>query len=124
MLKPISSIAITITALALAGTGATTASAHGNAGLQGGTLEVVLDEWTMGFRALKADDGKLSIHVVNKGRRRHDLVIRAKDGGRRYLKTPMFDTNVRRNSAWTCPRARMRSIARFPGTRGPECAPC
>ncbi len=118
MRKPISSIAITITAMALAGTGATTASAHGNAGLQGGALEVVLDEWTMGFREAKADDGKLSIHVVNKGRRRHDLVIRAKDGGRRYLKTPMIDTNVAAKFSLDLPPGAYEVYCSIPGHAG------
>lgn len=90
----VSSVSTAILAMALAGTGATTARAHGNAGLQGKTLEAVLGEWTMGFREAKAEDGKLSIHVVNVGRRRHDLAIRAKGGGREYLKTPMLDSNV------------------------------
>lgn len=89
-----SSISTAILAMALAGAGAPTASAHGNAGLQGKTLEAVLGEWTMGFREAKAEDGKLSIHIVNIGRRRHDLAIRAQGGGREFFKTPMLDSNV------------------------------
>ena len=49
------------------------AYAHGDAGLEGRTLEVVLSEWSLGFEAVEIDAGTLRIHVANEGKAQHDL---------------------------------------------------
>jgi plastocyanin len=108
----ISALAIGIASQSLIGA---SVNAHGNTGLQGGTLEAVLGEWSMGFREMRAKDGDLSIHVVNKGRRRHDLTIRSKGGGREYYKTPMLDTKAAMEFSLNLPPGEYEVFCSLPG---------
>ena len=57
------------------------ARAHGTPGLKGGTLETVLDEWTLGFRQVNVKSGVLVLHAVNTGRAPHNIAVRPR--GRR-----------------------------------------
>lgn len=67
------------------------AGAHGKAGLTDQVLEVVLTEWSLGFKEVEAA-GELTVHVVNAGTTKHDLTVEVKVRGKEYeFKTALLD---------------------------------
>ncbi len=106
-----------LSALGIALWGLTTAAAvaHGYAGLMEGTLEVVLSEWSLGVRQVQANQGKLRVHVVNVGRRRHDFAVRERGTNREYYKTPMLNTNAATELSLDLPPGRYDLYCSLPG---------
>ncbi|MCT8998070.1 hypothetical protein [Chelativorans intermedius] len=67
------------------------AYAHGDAGLEDGTLEVVLGEWSLGFKTAKVDAGNLPIRVANGGTIAHNLTVTMAGATSEIYKTRLLD---------------------------------
>ncbi|MCZ6522653.1 MAG: sulfocyanin-like copper-binding protein [Alphaproteobacteria bacterium] len=114
-MKWISMIRLPLLGIAFWTLATATAEAHGSAGLTGSTLEVVLSEWSLGVRQVQANQGKLRVHVVNVGRRRHDFAVRERGASRDYYKTLMLDTNAATELSLDLPPGRYDLYCSLPG---------
>ncbi len=77
----------------VAGCAPAATNAAADAGLENGTLKVVLSEWSLGFDEVQTDQGKLTVTVVNVGRFPHNLTVTDKGGGKVYEQTANLRTN-------------------------------
>ncbi|BAS26398.1 hypothetical protein [Limnochorda pilosa] len=65
--------------------------AHGQAGYRDGVLEVVLNQWSLGFETIEVPAGELTLHVVNGGTLQHNLRVEFERGGQEYeFGTPLL----------------------------------
>jgi uncharacterized cupredoxin-like copper-binding protein len=90
-MKHLASVIPSLLLVALLSTGPVSpADAHSDAALKEGTLEVVLSEWSLGFKTLEVEAGVLSVHVVNDGKIWHDFAVAETGTTYKIYKTPVL----------------------------------
>lgn len=80
-----------VTVLALGLTACATADARTDAGVTDGTVNVVLDEWSLGFEQAQASQGELAFQVRNAGEQQHNLTVEEAGGGEQYYQTALLN---------------------------------
>lgn len=93
------------------------ASAQSGAGLQEGRLEVVLSEWSLGFKAAEADAETLPIHAVNRGTVRHNLTVRERGATSEIYKTRLLEPGETADLSLEFSKGRYDLYCSVPGHR-------